>query len=87
MYVLPIVYCLMQKHTPGMFLTDFRTRKYTRGMISRVDIFLTVTPVQEAASSFVSSPLGQSAESRAGQLVSTAMAGQLGVSTGLYDVF
>ena len=27
-----------------MFLTDFRTRKYTRGIISRVGIFLTVTP-------------------------------------------
>ena len=27
-----------------MFLTDFRTRKYTGGIISRVGIFLTVTP-------------------------------------------
>ena len=27
-----------------MFLTDFRTRKYTRGIISLVGIFLTVTP-------------------------------------------
>ena len=33
----------MQKHTPGMFLTDFRTRKYTGGIISQVGIFLTVT--------------------------------------------
>ena len=30
-----------------MFLTDFRTRKYTGGIISRVGIFLTVTPVTE----------------------------------------
>ena len=45
LYVLPITYCLMQKHTPSMFLTDFRTRKYTRGIISWVGIFLTVTPV------------------------------------------
>ena len=36
----------MQKHTPGMFLTEFRTRKYTGGIISQVDIFLTVTPVK-----------------------------------------
>ena len=43
-YTLPITYCLMQKHTPGMFLTDFCTRKYTGGIISRVGIFLTVTP-------------------------------------------
>ena len=43
-YILPITYCLTQKHTPSMFLTDFRTRKYTRGIISRVGIFLTVTP-------------------------------------------
>ena len=43
-YALPIMYCLMQKHTPGMFLTDFHTRKYTGGIISRVGIFLTVTP-------------------------------------------
>ena len=28
-----------------MFLTDFRMRKYTGGIISRVGIFLTVTPV------------------------------------------
>ena len=28
-----------------MFLTDFRTRKYTGGIISWVGIFLTVTPV------------------------------------------
>ena len=28
-----------------MFLTDFCTRKYTGGIISRVGIFLTVTPV------------------------------------------
>ena len=28
-----------------MFLTDFHTRKYTGGIISRVGIFLTVTPV------------------------------------------
>ena len=28
-----------------MFLTDFRTQKYTGGIISRVGIFLTVTPV------------------------------------------
>ena len=35
----------MRKHTPGMFLTDFHTRKYTGGIISRVGIFLTVTPV------------------------------------------
>ena len=34
----------MQKHTPGMFLTDFRTQKYTGGIISQVGIFLTVTP-------------------------------------------
>ena len=34
----------MQKHTPGMFLTDFRTRKYTGGIILWVGIFLTVTP-------------------------------------------
>ena len=27
-----------------MFLIDFRTRKYTGGIISRVGIFLTVTP-------------------------------------------
>ena len=27
-----------------MFLTDFRTQKYTGGIISRVGIFLTVTP-------------------------------------------
>ena len=47
MYVLPITYCLMQKHTPGMFLTDFHMRKYTGGIISRVDIFLTVTPVNK----------------------------------------
>ena len=33
----------MQKHTPGMFLTDFCTQKYTGGIISRVGIFLTVT--------------------------------------------
>ena len=45
-YVLPITYCLMQKHTPGMFLTDFCTQKYTGGIISRVGIFLTVTPVR-----------------------------------------
>ena len=42
-YVLPITYCLMQKHTPGMFLTDFLTRKYTGGIILWVAIFLTVT--------------------------------------------
>ena len=29
-----------------MFLTDFRTRKYTGGIMSRVGIFLTVTPVK-----------------------------------------
>ena len=29
-----------------MFLTDFRTRKYTGDIISRVGIFLTVTPDQ-----------------------------------------
>ena len=39
------MYCLMRKHTPGMFLTDFHTRKYTGGIISRVGIFLTVAPV------------------------------------------
>ena len=44
-YVLPITYCLMQKHTPGMFLTDFHMQKYTGGIISRVGIFLTVTQV------------------------------------------
>ena len=38
------MYCLMRKHTPSMFLTDFRTQKYTGGIISRVGIFLTVTP-------------------------------------------
>ena len=27
-----------------MFLTEFRTQKYTGGIISRVGIFLTVTP-------------------------------------------
>ena len=27
-----------------MFLTDFRMRKYTGGIISRAGIFLTVTP-------------------------------------------
>ena len=27
-----------------MFLTDFHTRKYTRGIILQVGIFLTVTP-------------------------------------------
>ena len=27
-----------------MFLTDFHTRKYTGGIVSRVGIFLTVTP-------------------------------------------
>ena len=43
-YVLPITYCMMQKYTPGMFLTDFHTQKYTRGIFSRVGIFLTVTP-------------------------------------------
>ena len=43
-YILPITYCLMQKHTPGMFLTDFHMRKYTGGIISWVGIFLTVTP-------------------------------------------
>ena len=37
-YVLPIMYCLMQKHTPGMFMTDFRTRKCTGSIISRVGI-------------------------------------------------
>ena len=42
-YVLPITYCLMQKHTPGMFLTDFHTRKYTGGIISRVGIFYCYT--------------------------------------------
>ena len=36
----------MQKHTPGMFLTDFHMQKYTRGIISQVGIFLTVTPAQ-----------------------------------------
>ena len=35
----------MRKHTPGMFLTDFHTRKYTGGIISHVGIFFTVTPV------------------------------------------
>ena len=35
----------MQKHTPGMFLTDFCTQKYTGGIILLVGIFLTVTPV------------------------------------------
>ena len=34
----------MQKHTTGMFLTDFHMQKYTGGIISRVGIFLTVTP-------------------------------------------
>ena len=41
------MYCLMQKHTPSMFLTDFHTRKYTGGIISWVGIFLTVTLVSE----------------------------------------
>ena len=44
LYILPITYCLMQKHTPGMFLTDFHMQKYTGGIISRVGIFLTLTP-------------------------------------------
>ena len=48
-YILPIMYCLMQKHTPGMFLTDFRTRKYTGGIISRVGIVLTVIPAAVSA--------------------------------------
>ena len=43
-YILPITYCLMQKHTPSMFLTDFHTQKYTEGKILQVGIFLTVTP-------------------------------------------
>ena len=30
-----------------MFLTDFCTRKYTGGIISRVGIFLTVTPADQ----------------------------------------
>ena len=29
-----------------MFLTEFRMQKYTRGIILRVGIFLTVTPVK-----------------------------------------
>ena len=33
----------MQKHTPGMFFTDFHMQKYTGGIISWVGIFLTVT--------------------------------------------
>ena len=33
----------MQKHTPGMFLTDFHTQKFTGGIISWVGLFLTVT--------------------------------------------
>ena len=37
-------YCLMQKHTPGMFLTDFHMQRYTGGIILWVGIFLTVTP-------------------------------------------
>ena len=34
----------MQKHTPGMFLTDFHMQKYTGGIILWLGIFLTVTP-------------------------------------------
>ena len=38
----------MRKHTPGMFLTDFCTQKYTGGIISQVGIFLTVTQGMES---------------------------------------
>ena len=46
MYIVRITHYVLPdaKHTPGMFLTDFRMRKYTGGIISRVGIFLTVTP-------------------------------------------
>ena len=36
-----------------MFLTDFRTQKYTGGIISRVGIFLTVTPARFVTASYV----------------------------------
>ena len=41
-----------------MFLTDFRMRKYTGGIILRVGIFLTVTPVDGRESTkFHASPI------------------------------
>ena len=39
----------MHKHTPSMFLTDFRMQKYTGAIISQVGIFLTVTPASHAS--------------------------------------
>ena len=38
-----------------MFLTDFRTQKYTGGIISRVGIFLTVTPAGKEMYSYLPS--------------------------------